>query len=49
MSKKSAKSKSQTKEKLFGAEGFEQFYGELYGERWEALKASFAGEGSSVE
>ena len=49
MSKKSAKSKSQTKEKLFGAEGFEQYYGELYGERWQALKDSFAGEGSSVE
>ena len=49
MSKKSAKTSSQKKEKLFGAEGFEQYYGELYGERWETLKDSFAGEGSSVE
>ena len=37
------------KPKLFGAEGFEQYYGELYGERWNALKESFAGEGSAVE
>ena len=37
------------KEKLSGAEGFEQFYRELYGERWDSLKAAFAGESSSVE
>lgn len=43
MSKKSAK------EKLSGAEGFEQYYSELYGERWQSLKESFAGEGSAVE
>ena len=49
MSKKSAKSKSQGKEKLSGAQGFEQYYSELYGERWQALKESFAGEGSAVE
>ncbi|MBO4758481.1 MAG: RsmB/NOP family class I SAM-dependent RNA methyltransferase [Spirochaetaceae bacterium] len=49
MSKKSAKAKTQGKEKLFGADGFEQYYGELYGERWQSLKDSFAGEGSSVE
>ena len=49
MGKKSSKAKSQTKEKLFGAEGFEQYYGELYGERWQNLKDSFAGEGSAVE
>ena len=49
MSKKSAKTSSQNKEKLFGADGFEQYYCELYGERWQALKDSFAGEGSSVE
>lgn len=31
-------------EKLKGAEGFEKYYGELYGSRWEPLKASLAGE-----
>lgn len=49
MGKKSAKAKASGKEKLFGADGFEQYYGELYGERWQALKESFAGEGSAVE
>ena len=49
MGKKSAKSKEAGKEKLFGAEGFEQYYGQLYGDRWQALKDSFAGEGSAVE
>ena len=48
MSKKSAKSKA-GKEKLSGAEGFEQYYGQLYGDRWQALKDAFAGEGSAVE
>ena len=37
------------KEKLSGPDGFEQYYRELYGERWQALKESFAGEGSAVE
>lgn len=49
MGKKSAKAKASGKEKLSGADGFEQYYGELYGERWQALKESFAGEGSAVE
>lgn len=49
MGKKSAKAKSAGKEKLSGADGFELYYGELYGERWQALKDSFAGEGSAVE
>ncbi len=49
MSRKSAKTKSSEKEKLSGADGFEQYYSSLYGERWQALKASFAGQGSSVE
>ena len=49
MSKKSAKAKRTGKEKLFGAQGFEEYYGELYGERWDAIKESFAGEGSAVE
>ncbi len=49
MSKKSDKAKSPGKEKLFGAEGFEKYYGELYGERWDALKTAFASEGSAVE
>lgn len=46
MSKKSAKAKG---DKLFGAEGFEEYYGKLYGERWQSIKESFAGEGSAVE
>ena len=37
------------KPKLFGADGFEEYYRELYGQRWDALKESFAGEGSAVE
>ena len=49
MSKKSAKAKSEKAGKLFGAEGFEEYYGKLYGERWQALKEAFAGEGSAVE
>lgn len=43
MSRKSAK------EKLSGAEGFEQYYSELYGQRWPSLKSAFAGEGCAVE
>ncbi len=49
MSKKSAKTKATGKEKLFGAQGFEEYYGQLYGERWQTLKEAFAGEGSAVE
>ena len=49
MSKKSAKTKAAGKEKLFGAQGFEEYYGQLYGERWQTLKEAFAGEGSAVE
>lgn len=37
------------KQKLSGAQGFEEYYRELYGQRWDALKESFAGEGSAVE
>ena len=47
MSKKSNKNSKEGK--LFGPDGFEQYYGQLYGERWQALKDSFAGEGSAVE
>ena len=43
------KQKSAKAEKLSGAEGFEKYYSALYGERWESIKASFAGEGSAVE
>ena len=49
MSKKSAKTKAAGKEKLFGAQGFEEYYGQLYGDRWQTLKEAFAGEGSAVE
>lgn len=45
MGKKSA----EKPKKLSGAEGFNQYYGELYGERWEALKASFEKENQPVE
>ena len=49
MGKKSAKSKATEKEKLFGAQGFEDYYGRLYGDRWTCIKEAFAGEGSAVE
>ena len=28
-------------EKLSGRSGFESYYGSLYGQRWESLKAAF--------
>lgn len=34
---------------LKGKEGFEAYYSELYGQRWESLKASFEKENQSVE
>ncbi len=37
------------KEKLSGAEGFEQYYHELYGERWNSLEKTLSGEADSVE
>ena len=37
------------KTKLFGESGFNQFYSELFGSRWEALKESFFKENQSVE
>ena len=49
MSRKSAKEKSAGKEKLSGAAGFEQYYSNLYGQRWQLIKNSFAGESSAVE
>lgn len=49
MSKKSVNAKNSSQGKLSGADGFEQYYGELYGQRWQALKESFAGDGSAVE
>ena len=49
MSKKSTNAKASKQGKLSGAEGFELYYSELYGQRWQALKESFAGEGSAVE
>lgn len=39
----------QKKEKLFGKEGFEKFYSDLYKERWAFLKESFFKENNSVE
>ena len=37
------------KTKLFGETGFNQFYSDLFGSRWEALKESFFQENQSVE
>ena len=37
------------KTKLFGESGFNQFYSDLFGSRWEALKESFFQENQSVE
>lgn len=37
------------KEKLAGPEGFEKYYGELYGSRWEDLKSAFKNENQAVE
>lgn len=34
---------------LKGQDGFEQYYSELYGQRWQALKDSFSKENQSVE
>ena len=39
----------QKKEKLCGKSGFEQFYTQIYGSRWEKLKESFYNENQSVE
>lgn len=49
MSKKSADKEASKKTKLSGAEGFEEYYSSLYGERWQSLKKAFEGEGDSVE
>ncbi|WP_027728566.1 RNA methyltransferase [Treponema sp. C6A8] len=43
------KKSSEKAKKLSGAEGFNQYYGELYGQRWEALKTSFEKENQPVE
>ena len=38
----------QKKQKLAGAEGFEQYYAQLFAERWPALKAALQGENTPV-
>lgn len=43
------KKSSEKPEKLSGAEGFNKYYGQLYGQRWEALKAAFEKENQPVE
>ena len=43
------KKSSEKPEKLSGAEGFDKYYGQLYGQRWEALKAAFEKENQPVE
>jgi len=42
------KNQNNTK-KLSGAEGFEEYYSGLYGQRWENLKKAFASENQAVE
>ena len=42
-------SKNQDKNNCRGALGFEQFYSELYGARWESLKQAFSKPTDSVE
>lgn len=39
----------QKQNKLTGAQGFEQYYSELYGQRWEKIKTAFANENQAVE
>ena len=43
------KKSSEKAEKLSGASGFDKFYAELYGRRWEKLKAAFEKENQAVE
>jgi len=43
------KQKDRQNKKLSGAEGFEQYYSGLYGQRWNELKKSLYGEVSHVE
>lgn len=47
--KQKNKNNDSKKDKLSGAEGFEQYYGELYGERWTDLKNAFLKENQAVE
>lgn len=39
----------QKQNKLTGAQGFEQYYSELYGQRWKKIKTAFANENQAVE
>ena len=39
----------QKSNKLTGAQGFEQFYTQIYGERWNAIKEAFKKENQAVE
>ncbi|MBQ7969809.1 MAG: RsmB/NOP family class I SAM-dependent RNA methyltransferase [Treponema sp.] len=43
------KQKENTKKKLQGASGFDEYYSSIYGERWNSLKESFLKESQSVE
>ncbi|MCR5189008.1 MAG: RsmB/NOP family class I SAM-dependent RNA methyltransferase [Treponema sp.] len=47
MKKKSA-DKENKKEKLSGAQGFESYYSQLYGDRWPGLKEAFFKENQAV-
>ena len=49
MGKKQKKGQGSGNGHLKGAQGFEQFYSSLYGERWEKLKQAFANPNDSVE
>ena len=46
--KKKSGDKENKKEKLFGSQGFETYYSELYGQRWPALKEAFFKENQAV-
>lgn len=39
----------QKQNKLFGPEGFEQYYSDIYGERWQSIKEAFKNENQAVE
>jgi len=39
----------QKQNKLFGPDGFEQFYTQIYGQRWQAIKEAFKNENQAVE
>lgn len=43
------KQKKESKNVMRGAQGFEEYYSQLYGERWELLKRAFENENQAVK